>query len=239
MCPLPSAAAPIAASLGLGACLGQRCYCGVALRPTASCDAPEHPVKPPGTHVHFWGVGLWGGPFVHTHPAPRSLSAQPFVRASTVSATLQSEQWGPGLFPPPRTRHPPRSRRDFGKTINTRWERAGLPGTHSPCAKSFWREWARGPGRMGVPVLPETARLVPQVPAASWGRGQLGRDPQPPAPLCSHGCLGKGTHPLCWRLTQGRCHPVLGHSPTLHPPSDFCQPREATSPAVAWGHRPL
>lgn len=192
ICPLPGAAAPVAASQGLGACLGQMCPSG----PAASCGVPEHPAKPPGTLMHFGDGGF-------PSPTP-SVSALPPPQASTMTAELQSEQWG--LCAPPGARHPPCSRRDFGKEINTRWERAGLPGTHSPHAKSCWREWARG---LGVPVLPKTAHLVPWGLTASWGQGQRQRDLQPPTPLCPHmcwGCLGQGTHPLCWR-NMGRVPP--------------------------------
>lgn len=49
MCPLPRVAAPVATNLAWG----KGAPAVLPPGPAASRDAPEHPVKPPGTHVRF------------------------------------------------------------------------------------------------------------------------------------------------------------------------------------------
>lgn len=131
-----------------------------------------------------------------------------FLHSPSLFPGLQSEQWGPDSpFTPPSIGHPPRSRRDFGKEINTRWERAGLPGTHSLHAKSCWREWARGPGRVGG--APSPGDCSPCSPGLSSQPrvGQLERGLHAPTPLCPQRCPEGREHIHCADCTEGGCHP--------------------------------
>lgn len=85
---------------------------------------------------------------------PRSLSAQPFVRASAVTATLQSEQWGPGLSP-------------------------SLPNQASPPQQEGFREgdkYQMGEGRAARNTLPVCQELLARV--GAWaGEGGGARAP--------------------------------------------------------------
>lgn len=90
MCPLPEAAALIAASFGLGRCLEQRCSSGVAPR---ALSQPRCSRAPSETSWHpraFWG----GGTFLH--PTLLVSEHNLFPSTSTVTTTLQSEQWDLG-----------------------------------------------------------------------------------------------------------------------------------------------
>lgn len=177
-------------------------------------------------------------------PSPH-LSARPLPHISTVTAVLQSEQWDPG--PPPRAGHPPRSRRDFGKEINTRWERAGLPGTHSPCAKSCWREWVRGPRRAGGARAPRDCSPRSLGPGSQPGTGTAREEytqshPLPSVPTGAKGARGRGHIPCAGGTWGGcqhmhpSCHPLLGHSPTIYP-SHQVSASPGRPPALRWpGH---
>lgn len=185
ICPLAKEAAPTAVILGLRVS-GKAAVVMLLSGLTGSHNAPEKPRWDPH-------VGLWCGRVLFSTTLPAVLQPGLFSLASVVTASLQSEQWGPG-FPPPRNWASPYSRRDFGKEINTRWERAGLPGTHYPCAKSCWHEWVRGLGRAGRCLC--SCRLLVSFPRAWQPAGDKKRALQPPAHLCPHRCqrlLGQGT----------------------------------------------
>lgn len=143
MCPLPRAVATIAARLG--ASLGQRYLGRIAPRTQNQTGGPRGPNKASWDPHAFLG---WGCVEEFSSSTPLFLST-----ASSLGCRVSS---GAQISPltPPSIGHPPSSRRDFGKEINTRWERAGLPGTHSLHAKSCWREWVRGPGRAGGAPAP-------------------------------------------------------------------------------------
>ena len=136
----------------------------------------------------------------------------------------QSEQWGPR---PPRSRASPPQQEGFREADKYQMGEGWAARNTLPTCQELLAPVGAWAG-VGGPMLPETARLAPRAPAGSQGRGQLEKDPQPPAPLRPHGCRGcpgQGTHPLCWRHTGKVPYPV---SP----------PWEATGPAVAWTHRP-